>query len=346
MTRYSVIEADIQRNEDDILRILKENLTGPSQKRYEWNYKQCPYGFAHCWLVRHEESGSFIGTAALFPRMIFVNGEPVLTAIAGDFAVDKQHRNLRPALALQKEIIHDTRFKFVYSIPNEQSKGILLRIGFKKIGSYVRFIKPLKSEYKSQQYLYSFLRYNILARAADIVIKGFAQESRYKTTVPYSIEIPEYFDDRFTLFWKNLSKQSIIIGEKTPDFLNWRYGQSPEQNYEIFCLLDGHKEIMGYCVYFIEKNMCHIMDMVYKPSTEVLSLLLAEFSRFMRMKGAGSISVYYMGGSLLEEKLQEFNFVPIMEEMNDVILYCPDPADNPGLFKKENWHFFAGDNDV
>jgi hypothetical protein len=64
------------------------------------------------------------------------------------------------------------------------------------------------------------------------------------------------------------------------------------------------------------------------------------------MKGAWSISVYYMGGSLLEEKLQEFNFVPIMEEMNDVILYCPDPADNPGLFKKENWHFFAGDNDV
>jgi hypothetical protein len=63
------------------------------------------------------------------------------------------------------------------------------------------------------------------------------------------------------------------------------------------------------------------------------------------MKGVGSISVDYLGGSLLEKKLREFNFLPIKNEM-DLIIYSPNMADNTDLLNKENWHFFAGDNDV
>ena len=349
MTRYSIIEADVQNNRDDILPILIKNLTGPSLNIYVWNYNQCPYGVARCWLAKHEESNTFIGTATLFPRVILVKGEPVSAAVAGDFAVDKQHRNLSTALALQKEIqskIHDTKFKFIYLLPNEQAQGIFLRLGYKKIGNFVHFVKPLKSEYQYNKYLHSFLQLKIFAKTVDFLIKSIAKENRYKTTLKFSIEIPEYFDDRFDVFWNNLTKHSIIIGERTSIFLNWRYIQSPEKKYEIFCLLDEHKDIIGYIVYFLEKSMCHIMDMLYEPSSEVLSLLLAEFSRFIRMKEVGSISVYYLGGSLLEKKLREFNFLPIKNEMNDVIIYSPNMADNTGLFNKENWHFFAGDNDV
>jgi len=348
MTRYSIINADVQNNRDDILSLLMKNLKGPSSDKYVWNYNQCPYGSAHCWLAKHEQSNTFIGTAALFPRVILVKGEPVYAAIAGDFAVDIQHRNLIPALALQKEIqskIHDTKFKFIYGLPNKQSKGILLRMGYKKIGMFAHFIKPLKSEYQSNKYIHSFLQLKIFARAGDIFIKSFAKENRYKTTLKYSIITPEYFDDRFDVFWKNVSKHFTIIGERTSIFLNWRYIQSPAKKYKIFCLLNEHNDIIGYSVYFIENNMCHIMDMLFEPSTEVLSLLLAEFSRFIRMKGVGSISVDYLGGSLLEKKLREFNFLPIKNE-TDLIIYSPNIADNTDLLNKENWHFLAGDNDV
>jgi hypothetical protein len=348
MTRYSIIEADVQNNRDDILPILMKNLTGPSLNKYVWNYNQCPYGVARCWLAKHEESNTFIGTTALFPRVILVKGEPVYAAIAGDFAVDIQHRNLRPALALQKEIqskIHDTKFKFIYGLPNKQAKGILLRLGYKKIGRFTHFIKPLKSEYQYNKYIHSFLQFKIFAKAVDFLIKSFAKENRYKTTLKYSIITPEYFDDRFDVFWKNVSKHFTIIGERTSIFLNWRYIQSPVKKYKIFCLSDEHNDIIGYSVYFLENNMCYIMDMLFEPSTEVISLLLAEFSRFIRMKGVGSISVDYLGGSLLEKKLREFNFLPIKNEM-DLIIYNPNMADNTDLLNKENWHFFAGDNDV
>jgi hypothetical protein len=348
MPRYSVIEADVQNNRDDILSILIKNLDGPSKNRYVWNYNQCPYGLAHCWLAKHEESNTFIGTAALFPREILVKGDPEYAAIAGDFAVDIQHRNLRPALALQKEIqlkIHDTKFKFIYGLPNKQAKGILLRIGYKKIGRFNHFIKPLKSEYQQNKYIHPILQFKIFAIAVDVLIKNLSKEKRYKTALNYSIITPEYFDDRFDVFWKNVSQHFTIIGERTSMFLNWRYIHSPEKKYKLFCLSDEHNDIIGYIVYYLENNMCYIMDILFDPSTEVLSLLLAAFSRFIRMKGVGSISVDYLGNSLLEKKLREFNFLPIKNE-TDLIIYCPKMADNPDLLKKENWHFFAGDNDV
>src|SRR5512139_1800473 len=119
MPKYSVIEADVQNNRDEILPILKENLGGSlREEKYLWNYNRCPFGAAHCWLARHEQSNTFIGTTALFPRVILVKGDPVYAAIAGDFAVDIHHRNLMAALTLQKEIqtkIHD-RFKFIYGL--------------------------------------------------------------------------------------------------------------------------------------------------------------------------------------------------------------------------------------
>jgi len=348
MTRYSVIKADVRNNRDDIFPILLKNLQKPSSEKYVWNYTQCPYGLTHCWLAKDEKSNAFIGTSALFPRVILIHGEPVYAAIIGDFAVDIQHRNLIPALAIQKEIrskIEDTGFKFVYGLPNRQSKGILLRIGYKKIGRFTHFIKPLKSEYQSNTYFHPFLQFRLFAMAVDILIQSFAKENRYTTRIKYSVTTPEYFDDRFDVFWKNVSKQFTIIGERSSVFLNWRYIQSPAKKYKIFCLLGENKEIIGYIVYFLENNMCYIMDMVCDPSTNVVSPLIAEFSQYIRMKGAGSISVDYLGSSVFEKKLREFNFLPIKNEM-DLVIYSPDMTDNDGLFNKENWHFFAGDNDV
>jgi hypothetical protein len=348
MTRYSVIEADIRNNRNDIFPLLINNLQEPSSEKYVWNYTRCPYGPAHCWLARDEQSRAFIGTAALFPRVIQVNGELVSAGIAGDFAVDIRHRNLMAALALQKEIqekIHTTGFTFIYGLPNRQSKGILLRIGYQKVGRFTHFIKPLKSEYQSDKFITSFLQFRVFARTVDILLRGLAKEKRYKKTLTYSIATPDYFDERFDRFWKNIAKHFQIIGERTPAFLNWRYIQSPVKKYQIFCLTDERKEIIAYIVYYIENNMCHIMDMLSELSDEVLSPLLAEFSRFIRMKGVGSISVDYLGSSFVEKKLREFNFLPIKNEM-DLVIYSPGSADIAGLLNKENWHFFAGDNDV
>ncbi len=350
MGKYSIIRADARNNQDDILPILKENLGETlREEKYLWKYQQCPYGVADCWLTRHEESGAFVGTAALFPRKMLVNGVPVCAAIAGDFAFDRQHRNLIQALALQREIqskIPETRFRCIYCLPNDQARGIFSRIKYKKIGTFTHFVKPLKSEYRNKEYLHSLLQSKLAARAVDVFLKILSKENRYTTTGPYSVDTPDSFDDRFDVFWKKVAGQFSIIGERSSAFLTWRYMQSPGSSYSVFCVLDGRNAMSGYIVYVLDQNMCTIMDMLYEPSGDILRLLLAEFSRFMRRNGAGSISVHYLGGAFLKETLQEFNFLPITGKTSDVVFYSPDMADNPDLLNEENWHFFAGDNDV
>ena len=130
MSRYSIIEADVKRDEEKIFPILQRNLNVASTQRYKWNYKNCPYGTARCFLAKCENS--YVGSAALFPRKIIINGEPVYAEIAGDFAVDKKHRAYGPALKLQREIqsrLKNTRFKFIYAVPNELSKTPFFRLG-------------------------------------------------------------------------------------------------------------------------------------------------------------------------------------------------------------------------
>jgi len=349
MNRYTIIKADVKINKEDIFPILKRNLEGASTQRYEWNYENYPYIDARCWLTKHENSNSLVGSAALFPRRVFIKGEPVYAAIAGDFAIDKKHRTFGPALKLQKEIqlqVKDTEFRFIYGIPNILSKELFLRIGYKEIGKFNRFVKILKTEYKSKRYLHTSLRYKIPSRVIDFLIKNISKEKRYRKNFKYSVEMPEFFDDRFDKLWKKSSRQFNIIGERTSNFLNWRYKQSTSQDYKIFCILENKKDILGYIVYYFKDNMCHIVDMLFVMSEGAIDALLAKFALFIRDHGIGSISIYYLGNKSIEMRLKKFNFYKVKKEDKNVIIYNPNYKFETNLLDSENWHFLEGDNDI
>ena len=92
--------------------------------------------------------------------------------------------------------------------------------------------------------------------------------------------------------------------------------------------------------------MCHIVDILFVMIDDVLDSLLAEFMLFLRSKGMGSISIWYLGNGLLEKKLKEFNFRIVKEEDLHVMIYSPNLSSDTFLLDKEIWHFFQGDNDI
>ncbi len=349
MNDFTILKGDIKKDKKEILSILERNLEGASLPRYEWNYEKCPYEKVQCFLARNNKSGSLVGTAALFPRKMIVNGELLYVGIGGDFAVDKKFRAFGPSFKLQREIqskINDFGFRFIYGIPNELSRELFLRIGHKEIGKFERYLKILKTEFKAEHYLPLIDYFKFLSRIIDLFIEFFSTENKYKKKSKYTINIPEFFDERFDIFWKKVMSQFIIIGERTSNFLNWRYKQSSRQEYKIFCILNNEKEIRGYIVYYIKENMCHIVDMLFEKSEDVLDSLLMEFALFIRSKRIGSISVYYLGKGLLEKKLKEFNFHRVKKEEKYVTIYSNDLSSDSFLLNKKNWYFFEGDNDI
>ncbi len=349
MNSYTIIKADVQRDKKDILPILQRNLDVASSQRYDWNYVQCPYGNASCWLAKYESSHTVTGSAALFPRRWFVNGKSTDAAIAGDFAVDKKHRGFGLALRLQEEILSrvgDAGFSFIYGVPNELSRTFFLRIGYVEIGKFKRYIKLLKTEKVPKEYLPPILQNRIVSTMADVVANSISKEHYSKRNDRYTIEMPEYFDERFDTFWQETSKQFTIIGERTAQFLNWRYKYPSIQEYDIFCLMGENKELAGYVVYHIKENICHIVDMLFKFSEEVPTVLLTEFIRHIKAKGMGAIVIRYLGNESFQKKLKEFNFFMTKEDDAIVALYNTNLSLESYLLDKNNWHFFTGDSDV
>ena len=191
-----------------------------------------------------------------------------------------------------------------------------------------------------------FLRVKIFSYILDSVIKFLSRENWYKKTTDFSIETPEHFDQRFDKLWETTLKQSNIIGERTSEFLGWRYKQSPAQKYKIFCIIDKKINIAGYIIYYDKDNMGHIVDMIFIKSNRILDTLLAKFILYLREKGIGSISIYYMGNNLVEEKLKQFNFFLRKEEDTRILIYSRNSSFEAQLLDKNNWHFLAGDNDI
>jgi hypothetical protein len=361
MSGYTILKADLRKDKEDVLDLLINNLDDQDLARYKWNYEYCPLGYAPCWLAKHEKSDRFIGTTAVYPRKVFVNGVRMNTGLIAGFGVDKSHRVFGPAIPMQKEILSQMEslgLHFLYEAPNLQSRLVFLRVGYKKIAQFKKYIKILRTEHISKEYLlnsfmknkYSslmkfILKHKFLLKLIDVFIIIASKEKRYRKKFKYSVETPESFDKRFDTFWNNVSKEHNIIGVRTSELLNWRYSKAPIHEYHIFCILDGKKEILGYIVYYLRGNRYYVADMLYYKREGILNALLAEFALFARSNKIGAIIIHHLGNKLVSS-LKKFNYILIKKQDGEILVYSPDPELESFLTNESYWHFFEGDVDV
>lgn len=348
MRKYTIIKADVKSNKNDILEVLEKNLPDVSEQRFAWNCEECPQGNAQWWLAKEDGTKAFVGSGALFPRNIWVNGRLVYAGIAGDFAVNKEHRAFGPALKLQKVIqddMHELGFKFIYGTPNELSKVLFLKAGYVILGKHKKFVKILKTEYKHKTHLPLLARKKIFSKISDFIIKKFSKENSYQRPPGFSVEMPEYFDERFDNLCAEACRQYKVVGDRNAAFLNWRYKQSTYQNYKIFTLIKSGGLLAGYVVYYIQENMCRVVDLMFINSDGIADCLLAEFLLHLRKCGLGSVTLHYLGGDHLMGKLKTFNFFLHPKEDIKVMLYVKnDPQLERQLLVESNWYLLEGDN--
>ena len=353
MKNYTIIKADVENDKEIILSLLQRiGYTGfpRDSKRYDWSFKQCPYGKGLFWLAKFEPTDSFVGITSLSPRKLLVNGKPIYAGIMGDFVVDKNHRGYGPALKLQREVLsklNDFGYIFNYAAPNKFGAPIVSRVGYKEICRYKLYIKPLKTVIIPKKYLPRYLQSNVLLNIIDFFNSIILKDKRVKDTFGYSIEMPDLFDERFDVLWEKASKQFNIMGERSSKFLDWRYKHSCLHNYKIFCILNDEKELAGYIVYSVENNICLVSDMLFLPTDNSIDLLLAKFILYLRAKEIGAIAICYMGNSFIKKKLKEFNFFPIIRKNDEVIisLYVANLPLESYLWNENSWYFFDCDRE-
>ena len=347
--RYSVIKADIQKGKQRILSVWEKNFKDVTQERYRWFYENNPYGQALSWLVTDQETNSVVGSTALFPRGMSLDGKKALAGIAADFAVNRDHRSLSAALKLQKAVLSgckENKMEFIYGFSNEQSEAVLLRAGHKKLGEAHRLAKLLRTKSKLKKYL-PLPGVNLLSIALDFILATFSKERSYAKSSHFKIELPKRFDERFDSLWEEAKSQFKVIGERTQQYLNWKYVDNPHKKYHIFSLVEKEGEkILGFVVFYLQDNSCFVADLLYENSDFALNSLLAQFIIFSREKRVDSVSVLILSPPSLVENLKAFGF-HFRKENSKVLIYIEEESPHlPLVMNKENWFLLEGDRDI
>src|SRR5262245_3707026 len=120
-----------------LLDVLERNL-GVSRdlERFDWLYRQNPCGTAWAWFAYEQGKERIVGSASLFPRVMWVNGTEQRCGQVGHFSVDTGYRSLGPALLLQRATFDPVlkgHLAFCYDTPpHAQGMATFDRLGMKE----------------------------------------------------------------------------------------------------------------------------------------------------------------------------------------------------------------------
>ncbi len=347
---YKIERADIRKHGDDVIGFWKSLFPAWNEAKYKFFYQNNPQGEAITFLVRHDDFDLPLGAISLFPRRVMIEGRPYTVGMGGDLAVSPDHRRRGLAMGLRKSIMDhmdEGSLAFLYGTPNDRSARITVRAGYKIIGKACTMVKVLKS----QDYTRRLLKVGFLSKPAawpiDTVLRLKSREGRYPLAGDYGIEIVTEFDHRIDDLWIAARENYPVIGERTSDILNWRFGQNPYNDFTGFLLVNKqNNSLAGYIVYRNSDLGVHISDFFPRDFEQSAGMLLAAFVRYMRAQGEARLSFYYLGLKRVQELFESFGFVP-RHDKRSLIVYTHETADyyqcvnNPGC-----WHFTESDNDV
>jgi len=348
--KYSIIKADIYNAKREILALWKRNALPLPEERFSWMYENNPAGPAMCHLAVERETDSVIGAAGLFPRWVLINGKPKRAGVVGDFVIDKYHRGFGPALALDKATTSQSErenFEILYGFPNELSRPVLLRGGWKILGSTARLTKPLRSFSHAKKHIDIPILTGPASKCIDLIMKLSSKEMYRRRSEDYLFQNLNTFDRRFDELWAKASGQFPIIGVRDSSYLTWRFQHHPEKCYLISILMRKQSdEILGYIIYYKDGERSQIEDLFFLEEGEILDCLIFEFLACQRKERIDFITFNYLGAPRMAKKFMEYGFF-LRGDDYPVLVYAPsNSAFLSDVLEVGKCHLACGDRDI
>jgi GNAT superfamily N-acetyltransferase len=344
---YWVTEANLQQDADAIIEFWGMNLGVVSSSRFVWKYRDNPAGKATCRLLR-ESKAALLGTATLLPRCMKVGHKMMQCGQAVDLAVDRRHRLGGAAMKLERSIVDATErggCALAYAFPNDKSAKVMQRAGFTVSMDVERWTRPLRSGYKLARWIRSPFLHRLATRVIDSVLRIDIRSRSFVYSKTFVTEVVTTFDARFDELWFAAAPQFSIIGERSSDFLMWRFAWHPEVGYRVFCL-SRNMRLLGYVVFHVSNNSAVVADFLFRDRA-CLSMLFRTFVDRMRKEGFDAVVVNYVGPKAIGAALRMAGFFK-RKEKNQLLIHWPratDLAAGPSQHDA-GWYFTHADRDV
>ncbi len=283
--------ASLQSHQAELIALFKRHLTSDSdERRFDWLYRQNPYGPARAWLASDCGNGTIVGAAAAFPRTFYFHGEKRSGWVLGDFCLAEEHRSMGPALQLQRACLQAMAppYDFCYDFPSVPMMAIYKRLGIQQTGTLIRWAKPLRIEERLEPVVRSKTVARILGRVGGAMLAARGWKGRKDACKIELLQGP--CGQEFTALDHLLGKQPGVRAERTAEHLNWRFLAHPSRAHEILAAR-RNTTLVGYVVLQSEPTNARIVDLVSVEEPAVIARLIGAAVNRMRGSGAKSVNL-------------------------------------------------------
>ncbi len=331
---------------DDLLRLMRSNFPWGHEADvwYRWGYEQSPFPPNMCWLVE-TEARERVGFTALMPRRMKVGEQVCETGQAANLNVAAEHRNALAAVKLQRAVVshvEQSEMALAFGI-TKNAVAVLSRAGYRDLGGFSRWIKFFRSEHKLARWIPWKWPRRAVATVVDLALRLRAAETFHRLPRGWQVLVDPPFDDRFDELWQAASSNFGVATERTSEYLQWRFGRDPQQEYRRLAVQDADGRLRGSVVYLFPEPevtlpMGVIVDLL-PADTAAMQVLLATLCRQLRQEGAVGVQMMYFGSPLIETALRRFQFFRRESEYRLLAYLHPKFRDRQAeLLDPSRWH--------
>lgn len=298
---YRVETGDVGRDRDTVLAVWRGNLGDPAriEQKYDWFYRDCPYGEPLLCLLRHTATNAVVGVAAAGPRPMQAGARHLRAGVLVDMAVMPDHRSLGPALVLQQGLLQAaaSRFDLVYGFPNPKAAPVFKRVGYAALGELVRYARVLRHA----RYLARRMPAP-LARVAGPVLDaafGLRDAWRRRSDPPLRPAWVDQLGADADALWAAGPRSESVLAVRDRVLTGWRFdrGPVPRSRYlELRDPADGSLRAWFACLY--EEGVLHVGDYWSADAARGLERgTIDALLRAARGQGAVAVSVQLAGSA-------------------------------------------------
>ena len=314
-------------------------------RRFDWLYRNNPYGQARAWLALEENSGHVIGAAAAFSRRFIFSGKEIIAWVLGDFCLDPQYRSLGPALQLQRACLNVLEANqdgtFCYDFPSRSMVAVYKRLGIGVTGQMLRMAKPLGVDRKVKEIVRNRAAQRIVASVGNTILKIASERATSAEDLELALQ-QGFCGEEFTTLAEKQNRKFIFSLQRSAAYLNWRYVSNPQARQEIITARrDGR--VVGYIVWTQKEEDAWIVDLFGEEDPQMMRSLVAEIIALAQKRGVMTLSV-----SMNEAHPWRWLFSEIGFRLRDSFPVVIIPSKtfphkiNPQL---SGWYLMQGDRD-
>jgi hypothetical protein len=207
-------------------------------------------------------------------------------------------------------------------------------------------VKPFRSQrYLGKRNFPEFGR-KVAAWLLDSSLKLVSLDTWYSGSRRVHAEELECFDERFEVLWKETLSKSMVIGERSPRFLNWKFGSYPGRKILVVGIFNQDRTVaLGYIASRFVGSSLEIVDFSFPDNKAETDALLTAFIRHARAQRVDSVSVNFLQNTHYQQIFSRWGFFSGKGLHRNIYVFCQDDL-WAAVKKPEDWFLTQGDEDI